>query len=304
MLHDADLSGADFFAANLEDVEFLNANLSLIGSGCSGSSCTVFDNANLCGANLDSALLGGSFAGTTAGLPSAVPGCDGETSMRDATFFDADLSEAVFDYADLSGATFDPASLLTLCTSTTCLSITNAKLEGAVFADVDLSVMADAGFADLFESIAKDSLSRIMLSFADFSGANLTGLVMNNADKGADLSGADFEGANLTGLSAQNGDFDFANFTGANLDGVDFSDATFENAEFAFGASSAGSTCVLPRSGTTVDLRNAKLAGANLRRARHFQKGCILVDSSTTYNDATKFPDDINLDLIESMTRL
>ena len=49
-----------------------------------------------------------------------------------------------------------------------------------------------------------------------------------------------------------------------------------------------------------ADLRGADLCGADFSRAVNFQQGCILVDASTEYDAATKFPP--GFELLDELT--
>jgi len=92
---------------------------------------------------------------------------------------------------------------------------------------------------------------RANLSFADLSGANLSGADLRFADlSGANLRGANLRGADLSGANLRGADLLGAYLSGANLRGADLLGAYLRDANLR-----------------DADLRDANLRDANLRGA-------------------------------------
>jgi uncharacterized protein YjbI with pentapeptide repeats len=103
--------------------------------------------------------------------------------------------------------------------------------------------------------------ARFDLDSADFSGANLSGVLLFKANlstadlRGADLSKANIHDANLSRANLVGADLREANLSGANLSGANLSGANITEADLS-GADLS-----------TADLHGANLHGANLRGA-------------------------------------
>jgi len=261
-LHDRDFTSVDFTAADLSGVDFEGSTLESASFGCDGDDCSVLDGASLCGVDAGGARFEASLDGTDF-WPAA---CAAPANLFGARFTRSLLATLDLSMANLEGVVF--SSDVDFCDDASqCLTITGANLISASFAGSDLDELP----ADWFTAAGID-----------------------------DLRESDFTGADASGKDLSNMRFEDAAFTGADLQGSDLQGSDFEDAQFALGATTLRGECSLPAGGTPVDLRGADLGGADFSRARHFHRGCILVDSDTRYDGATRFP--IGFDLLDEMT--
>ena len=260
---DRDFSGVDFTATDLSGVIFENASLVSARAGCrifdGVEICTNFEGANLCGVDARSALFEGNFANVDT---SATMTCTTSANFSGARFINIDFDSTTnFAGANLDNAIFDPT--VTFCaTLMDCLDITGASLVGATLSGFDFDSVPD----DFFTTAANNDLRQI-----DFSASN--------------LSSKDFSAADLA----------FADLSETDLSGANFSNANFNKTQFALGAVTDGTTCTLATGGIPTDLRGADICDADLSRALNFQRGCILVDATTSYNSGTEFPPGFDL---------
>jgi uncharacterized protein YjbI with pentapeptide repeats len=124
----------------------------------------------------------------------------------------------------------------------------------------------------LFEAdlIAKDK-SVIILSDADFRGANLAGADLRGADlDGADLDGADLRWADLGGANLDGADLGEAHLTGAHLGGAHLTRADLGGAHLDgayLGEAHLGGANLTGAHLVGADLIRADLGGANLTKA-------------------------------------
>ena len=250
------MRGANFTGANLHLVDFSESILAEIISGCTGGTCTNFDDTTLRGVDAEGARIEGSFNNVDAS-PVAASMNEPEKPSRfdNAVFIGVDLSTANFSKASMEGATFDSGVLF--CVETACVNFNGASLVAGNMRGLNF----DHALPGLFAEIKNHDLSQV-----DFTGS--------------DISGKEFMDTKL----------DFADLSQTDLRGANFRNASFIETEFALGGVTDGDVCTLPLGGSRVDLRGADLRGADLSRARNFQAGCILVDATTLYNQNTKFP--------------
>lgn len=192
-LSDLNFKGATLARSDLYGADFTGANLS--GADLSGTRLdrSVLIRANLAGANLSGATI---FRPTVysdmSSNPADAPKFRGANLQRIQV--QADLSGADFRGADLTDAHFAPlewrAGQGTLTTSYSNV------LKGCDFSGARLH---------------RADMSRAIMWFARFTGADLTGAKLS----GSDLSKADFSGADLTNVDFAETNLDGANFVGA-----------------------------------------------------------------------------------------
>ena len=119
--------------------------------------------------------------------------------------------------------------------------------------------------ADEEKKIAyKHDKSNQDLSSQDFSGQNLD----NTNFESADLTYTKFEGCSLKNCNFQGATLKYTNFVKADVTNSDFRDATIERPQFFYGTQRNVNFSGLDL--TSVDLNNAKLAGANLSKVKGF----------------------------------
>jgi uncharacterized protein YjbI with pentapeptide repeats len=250
------MRGANFTGANLHLVDFSESILAEIISGCTGGTCTNFDDTTLRGVDAEGARIEGSFNNVDASPVAASINEPEKPSFFDnAVFIGVDLSTANFSQASMEGATFDGGVLF--CVDTACVNFNGASLVAGNMRGLNF----DHALPDLFQMI-----------------------------KNHDLSQVDFTGSDISGKEFINTKLDFADLSRTDLQGADFRNASFNETEFARGGVTDGDVCTLPPGGSRVDLRGADLRGADFSRARNFQAGCIRVDATTLYYRNTKFP--------------
>jgi|688.fasta_scaffold472899_1 uncharacterized protein YjbI with pentapeptide repeats len=102
------------------------------------------------------------------------------------------------------------------------------------------------------------------LSNTDFSGQSLDGTNFENSD----LTYTKFEGCSLKNCNFQGATLKYTNFVKADVTGSDFRDASIEHPQFFYGTQKSVNFSGLDL--RTVDLNNAKLAGANLSKVKGF----------------------------------
>jgi uncharacterized protein YjbI with pentapeptide repeats len=232
--------------------------------------------------------------------PGAVP-----VDLRDAELRRADFSDACFT-AVVAGSCEPLPPVSPAPAMLAGARVDGVRFDRAVLVGSDLRRIAggcvEAGPGDPDPSdrcpsfVAVDlrmaDLSGARLADADFTGADLAGATATGADwAAADLTDASLVGAVLDDVVLDGAIVDGADLTNAVLTGADLTDARFVGATFADGGVTTivnGLAQCTPGPGETpVDLTGAVLVGADLVSAESFQAGCILVDTTTLYDDET-----------------
>lgn len=206
-----DLSKANLKEADLEGINFAEANLARINLSYANLAGAILIEANLARANLREAYLNSAFLE--------------KANLKGANLNEADLNDAHLTKANLSKA-----------------HLVATDLNGADLRDADLSG-ADLSLAFLYgaylnrANLNRANLSGAALTRADLNGANLSEALLLNAllvDAHlretnlcfADLSKANLSGATLIGTKALD-----ANLTGCRVHGISTWDIQLEGAE-------------------------------------------------------------------------
>lgn len=192
-LAEVDFKGAYLAHSDFYGTDFTGANLSGVDLSHTRLDRSVLIRANLAGANLQ---------GATIYRPTVYSDMSNKTT--DAPRFaganlrgvhvQAELSGSDFRGADLTGASFRP-----LEERPGEGTLTTAYRNVLKYCDFSGARMQDA------------DMSRAVMWFARFTGADLRGVNFS----GADLSRADFAGSDLSGADFSGADIDGANFVGA-----------------------------------------------------------------------------------------
>ncbi|MDR1578404.1 MAG: pentapeptide repeat-containing protein [Deltaproteobacteria bacterium] len=219
------LTGARLSGANLTETNFSGADLTGVNFGLATALGADFSQANLAQADLGETCLGQFLAPKAylaqTKLPSNLAGANlAEASFRSLDWTGYDLTGAKLDGADLRGVNLTSADLR------------GASLAKTSFGDCDLKRVKGQNI----QAPGLRVMSCRTLEGADFSGADLTDLLLNQTPAA---------GAVFRSVSANR-----ANFGAASLTGSDWSGASLKEA-------------VLFR----CDLRQAKVKGANLFKA-------------------------------------
>ncbi len=251
----ARLDGANFSGA---DLAFMTLPSSLLGANFTGAdmrevnvvegllTSATFDDANLSGASLSRASIGGLFDLSSELVDLNLGFAPKVTSMKRANLSFADLSGANLSRVDLSGANLTGANLSGANLKGTKFNganLTGANLSGAQFDCAVACASPNAEFttfdgANLSSTnLSRTSGSNVIFANVSALGANFSESSYSRADfTNADVSGADFtrstlngvKFANALGLCTTNGYC--TNFSGANL--VSFHGSEFKS-EFA-----------------------------------------------------------------------
>lgn len=257
----ARLDGANFSGA---DLAFMSLPSSLLGANFTGAdmrevkivegllTSATFDDANLAGASLPKASIGGLFALSSELVDLQLGFTPKVTSMKRANLSFADLSGANLSRVDLSGANLTGANLSGANLKGTKFNganLTGANLSGAQF---DCAVACSSPNAEFttFDGATLDSanLTKTLgsnVNFANVSalGANFSESSYSRADfTNADVSGANFSKSTLNGVKFANAlglctvTGYCTNFSGANLVSSHGSEFRSEFAKFSGGS--------------------------------------------------------------------
>lgn len=254
-LRDADLQGAEFGLAQLQQAIFSGAHLDYMDCRTRDGHAE-FQDADFQGTSLYGAWL------TRADLSRAVlntpEGADGSrrlqqiTILRDANLDDAILVDTDFQGADLSGASLRRANL------------TNAKL----------NTPKNRSTGRRVEPITR-------LTGTGLQGANLTGANL----EAADLSDAWLAGARLTNARLAKVNLSSAHLRGFNLAGLDLQDVDLRSAWLA-DAQFAGTNLA------KADLSGAHLEGADLSGSVGLDQTVL---DGASYSEATNWPENFSV---------
>ena len=257
----ARLDGANFSGA---DLAFMTLPSSLLGANFTGAdmrevkvvegllTSATFDDANLAGASLAKASIGGRFDLSSELVDLKLGFASKVTSMKRANLSFADLSGANLSRVDLSGANLTGANLSGANLKGTKFNganLTGANLTGAQFdcafecssANAELTTFDGANLASA--NLTKTSGSNVNFANVSAVGANFSESNYSRADfTNADVSGANFSKsilngvkfANALGLCTNNGYC--TNFSGANLMSSHGSEFKSEFAKFSGGS--------------------------------------------------------------------
>jgi uncharacterized protein YjbI with pentapeptide repeats len=254
---DRDLTGVSFWFLDLSGWDFSGQNLT-------GASLAI---ATLTDANLTDAIVTGALLANTTPL-----GLTQAQLASTASYKARDLQGIGLDNNDLTGWNFSGQNLRRATLGNATLA--NANLRGTDLTDTDLwlAVLADADLTDALVNGASLGFAtqngftpEQLYSTASYQAKDLQRIRLTLND----LTGWDFSGQNLTGASLWQATLTNANLSRANFTGADLEQATLTNANL-----------------TGANLKNALLAGASMDSA--------VVDSETTYNQWTVFPDGFN----------
>ena len=263
------LSDADLFQANFTGANLSYANLTKADLTEANVSEANLSNANLSSANLTKAKLKGADLSNAFVSGSKLFFTDFENVKGCGTNFNSsDFYQSKISGADLSGASFRKAEFRNSSLSGSNLwkvDFTEAKLSGTDFTNTYISEPFNSKDYKTYEyyrnSIA--NFNKADLTFANFSKANLRGVVFTEANfTRARCSGADFSGAFFG-----NAKFEEANFTAANLSSAYLINAFFKKADLTkANLSSANLICADMWSAnlTGTDLSYSDLSGASL----------------------------------------
>ncbi len=315
---DTILGSADFSGSDLTNVSFVNVDLRdvTLDGILAQETCTtddppvcIFDGAMLAGVSMRDALLADAnedlfqtidgadlseadLSGSDlTGLNFSGLTLDGilliDTVLDGANFDAASFSDAGTKIADLSGAfafpiddpdSTDPDDLIR--PSFVDADLTGVRFRGAIFESADLTrtILEDVDMACDAEGIICTELTESTLQRTNFSGADLTGAVLNRADLSDPCDTAsepciDFTGTILNSLAMT--DTDFANVrpefffdaatamgsTRQDLQSTDFARSLVSNLDFS-----------------NYDLSNANLTGVEL---------CAIPDGEVDYSCLT-----------------
>jgi uncharacterized protein YjbI with pentapeptide repeats len=224
-LIDADLSGADLSGAWFLDADLSRANFRASTLSGADFRASTLSGADLSGAKLDGAILWGAhlnevtlfdpehpkqdFTGTNLTL-ATLKGVDlSKITLKDAIFYDVDLS-----HRDLSGVDLSKANLRKVILS-------YVDLNGRDFTEINLS-----------EAVLRETiLNSAILRKAHLEGAHLEGAHLEGAHlEGAHLEGAHLEGAHLEGAHLEGAHLEGAHLKGAHLEGAHLEGAHLEGA--------------------------------------------------------------------------
>ena len=183
MLARSDFYGADFTGANLSGADLSGTRLDR----------SVLIRADLSGANL---------SGATIYRPTIYT--DMSTALSDAPRFAGANLTGIYVQAELSGADFRGAHL----TDAHFRPLEERPGQGTLVT-LSRNVLKSCDFSGA--RLHNADMTRAVLWFSRFTGADLTGAKL----VGADLSHADFSGADLTGADLTEADLDGTNFVGA-----------------------------------------------------------------------------------------
>lgn len=192
-LSDLNFKGAILARSDFYGTDFTGANLSGADLSHTRLDRSVLIRADLSGANLTGATIyRPTIYSDMASLLSDAPRFSGAnlTSVR----VQAELSGADFRGANLTNANFSP--LEERPGQGTLMTLSRNVLKSCDFSGARMH---------------NANMTRAVLLFSRFTGADLTGANL----AGADLSRTDFSGANITGADFSDADLDGANFVGA-----------------------------------------------------------------------------------------
>ena len=203
---------------------------------------------------------------------------------------DADFTRAWLNGLDLSGLDFTGANLRAARMNGVDLSgavLDGAELSQAWMMEADLTGASLKG-ATLFQTqltrarLAGADLTGARLA-ADFTKADLTGAVFDNADFSADmknqsmglmrgvLRNADADGASFKGAQMMRADMEFASLKGADFTGADLSMATMGGADLT--GANVGGVRFMNADVTSARLLNLQgLAPGQLEPAKHLDR--------------------------------
>jgi uncharacterized protein YjbI with pentapeptide repeats len=289
-LRDADLQGAEFGFAQLQQALFSGAHLDYMDCRTARGHAD-FRNAEFRGTSLYGAWL--TRADLSGALFNTPEEDDGSrrlhqiTNLRNANLNDAVLVDTDFQGADLTGASLRHARLTKAKLNTPVhretgrripptTRLTRARLDGAILAAATLQA-ADLRGAWLVGAQLKGA----SFAEADLSGAHLEGVNLAGVDlRAADLSDAWLPGAQLTGANLAKANLAAAHLRGANLTGLDLQAADLREAWLP-DARLAGTNLA------KADLTGAHLEGTDLSGSR--LDGAVL--DGATYSETTRWPD-------------
>jgi uncharacterized protein YjbI with pentapeptide repeats len=289
-LRDADLQGAEFGFAQLQNALFSGARLDYMDCRTARGHAD-FRNAEFRGTSLYGAWL--TRADLSGALFNTPEEDDGSrrlhqiTNLRNANLNDAVLVDTDFQGADLTDASLRRARLTNAKLNTPVhrdtgrripptTRLTRARLDGAILTAATLQA-ADLSGAWLVGA----QLTGANLAEADLSGAHLEGVNLAGVDlRAADLRGVWLPGAQLTGANLADANLAAAHLRGANLTGLDLQTADLGEAWLP-GARLAGTNLA------RANLTGAHLEGADLSGSR--LDGAVL--DGATYSETTRWPD-------------
>ncbi|MBW2698909.1 MAG: pentapeptide repeat-containing protein [Deltaproteobacteria bacterium] len=291
-----DLTAADFFLATLDRIE------AGCGAGAGASECATLIDVDLRFGSLRDANLTGA---------NLVPTAAAKTDL-----FDTDLTRVDLTRAVATTMSAPPGQ------AWSCAGIFAARFEAAIVAGVRFgdAELACSDFTGVSTGLALGCTDpgpsdppEVTERCADFSGADLRGALFADATiRAGIMTGGRLEGADFTGSDLRDTDFSQADLaeaifvdaslidtllTNSTLSSADLTLARLSGAEFSSGATEmpatapdTGTECTPESPNAIVDLKGATLVDADLSGALHFLRGCIDVDSTTTYSPATQFP--------------
>ncbi|MGV7960588.1 pentapeptide repeat-containing protein [Photorhabdus tasmaniensis] len=201
--------------------------------------------------------------------------------LRGSTLLDADLTNVKVDNCNFSGCDLSKTDL-------THIHGKNALFEKCIVgSDTNMpdAELPNAIFRGCENSGGQPILNRLKAPGADFSGAVLPSVIMENADlsqanlvnvdlSGASLASCNFTGAIMTLVNLQNTTLQTSNFSQATLVGTDFTGANINNVNFS-GANLTNARLSLTTGYSQLNLSDSTLLATVLT-------GMDLVDAKIT----------------------